>query len=173
MPLLGISRCIGALGKPYFQRITQNQISPSIMPMALAVLERSNTDTDTHNGSESMHSLRDDSQNDPLTSPCKNVVEISKKPLRLNKIVGFLISDFTMSHLAVVEGFLSPQTPNSLPHERRYQKVQSTIYHLLSRTEYTRLARAFYHLERCSKIFKTSNRNGDFGPALQQSIDFL
>ena len=141
------------------------------MPMALAVLERSNTDT--HNESESMHSLRDDSQNDPLTSPCKNVVEISKKLLRLNKIVGFLISDCTMSRLAVVEGFLRPQTPNSLPHERRYQKVESKIYHLLSRTEYTRLARAFYHLDRYSKIFKTSDKNGDCVPALQQSIVFL
>lgn len=82
------------------------------------------------------------------------------------------ISPLTLP-LAALPLFLHPEKPHLSPHGPRPEAAEAKTRFALSRTEYSRLARAFYHLELYGGLFYTSDSRQDDITAAEQSGFFL
>lgn len=82
------------------------------------------------------------------------------------------ISPLTLP-LAALPLFLHPENPHLSPHGPRPEAAEAKTRFALSRTEYSRLARAFYHLELYGGLFYTSDSRQDDITAAEQSGFFL
>lgn len=80
-------------------------------------------------------------------------LESSKALLQFHDIVEYFISDFTTTCLAIIESYL--QSGNSQPslHDSASVATEAKIALVLSETEHSRLARAFYHMELYGDLF--------------------
>lgn len=128
--------------KTVLSHVAWSQITPAILPIALNALERRD-----HRKFRSNHTRLFEFQRS-IREPHDVPFEIWEKLLQFHEIVESLISGFISSRLVALENSLYPETQSTLPS----QKCPDT--HLtLSQVEYTRLARAFYHLDLYGNLF--------------------
>lgn len=107
--------------------VAWNHITPAVVPIALNALEQRED--------------RESTSQRTLKEPREIALETWESLLRFHQIVDSLISNFTSSRLVALETSIHPHTQTFLPRESSGRNLN------LSQLEYSRLARAFYHLE--------------------------
>ncbi len=126
--------------KTILSHVAWNQITPTILPIALNALERRD-----HSKFQSNDTGLFESQKN-IREPHKIPFETWERLLHFHEIVESFISNFTSSRLVALEN-IYPETQSSLPNESPDRQLS------LSQLEYTRLARAFYNLELYGNLF--------------------
>ena len=127
--------------------IAWNQITPVALPIALAVLEQQ----ERHD--EDLREILDNALQTTLRKSYEIPLETSKMLLRFHENIEFFISDFPISRLPIIENYLYPERPHMLTKASQDEGTSPKLVRALSKTEYSRLARAFYHLELFSSLF--------------------
>ncbi|ERF70789.1 hypothetical protein EPUS_08347 [Endocarpon pusillum Z07020] len=152
--------------------ITWNQITPVVVPIALAALQQQE-----HRATQNNHgTLCETLENARQTTMRKSYeipLETSRMLLQFHENVEFFISDFVVSRLPIIENYLYPETSHLSTKASWYGAASPKIGRALSQTEYSRLARAFYHLELYGSLFSRLDAEEDDTSVSEQSCDFL
>ncbi len=130
--------------------IAKNQITPTVVPIALDALEMRENRKFRRDRSEPFSSQRIPKE------PHEISFRTWERLLRFHEIVDCFIIGFTNSRLVALENSILMQSQLSLPRKScEKQKIKNTCpsIHSLSQLEYSRLARAFYNLEVYSNLF--------------------
>ena len=125
--------------------VAWNHITPAVVPIALGALKRRD-----HSKDDSYYAKKQTLiQRTLIKGPLEIPLERWETLVRFHQIVDALISAFTSSRLVAVENALSysETKTSSAAHKSPDDRGHQHLHLSLSQLEYSRLARAFYHLE--------------------------
>ena len=127
--------------KSILSHIAWNQITPTILQIALNALEQRDNSKFRSNETGLFKTQK------KIREPHEISFETWERLIHFHEIVESFISNFTSNRLLVLENSIDPKTQSTLLNESPDRKYS------LSQLEYTRLARAFYNLELYGHLF--------------------
>lgn len=151
---------------------TWNQITPAVLPIAVDALEQREHRGARRNRKAGVAYLKS-FRLKALREPYDLSLETSNALLQFHETIEYFISDFTINRLATIKNYVHPGNPRSSPHKTPSGAREAETDFVLSQTEYSRLARAFYLLELYGGLFYTSDSRGDDITVVEQSSLFL
>ena len=142
------------------------------MPIALDALEQSKHRGPQRNRTAVLTFL-ESSRRETLREQYELPLETSKALLRFHEIVDYFISDFTTKRLVIIKKYVNPENLHASRHDTLSAAAETETDSALSQIEYSRLARAIYHLELYGSLFNTSGSRRDDITVIEQSSLFL